>query len=95
MAGRKPQPVQLPTLTIEIKERIMAAASRPVPAVGENVAGKTVSLLEGCVEVLGSVRDGNPRSATEYVRMVQLAAASMPRPSRSRSLRRWRLSMRS
>lgn len=78
MAGRKPQPNQLPTLRIEIKERILAAASRPVPAVGEDSAGKMVSLFEGCVEVLGSAREGSRRSAAEYVRLVQLAAVSVP-----------------
>ncbi len=56
----------------------MAAASRQVPAVDEDSEGGTVSLFEGCVEVLGSARDGNRRSAAEYVRMVQLAAVSRP-----------------
>lgn len=56
----------------------MAGASRPVPAVGEEAAGKTVSLFEGCVEVLASAREGNRKSAGEYVRLVQLAAVSVP-----------------
>lgn len=58
----------------------MAAASHQVPAVGDDSDGRTVSLFEGCVEVLGSARKGNRRSAAEYVRMVQLAAASVPPP---------------
>jgi len=78
LAGRKPQPGQLPTLTIPIRERIMAGASRQVPAIGEDGEGRTVSLFEGCVEVLGSARKGNRKSATEYVKVVQLAAASVP-----------------
>lgn len=77
-AGRPPEPGQLPTLTIPIKERVLSAASRQVPAVGNDSEGKTVSLFEACVEVLGSARDGNRSSAAEYVRMVQLAAASVP-----------------
>ena len=56
----------------------MVAASRQVPAVGNDSEGRTVSLFEGCVEVLGSARDGNRSSAAEFVRMVQLAAASVP-----------------
>ena len=78
LAGRRPQPGQLPVLAIAIKERIMAAASHRVPAVGDDPEGRTVSLFEDCVEVLGSARKGNRRYAAEYLRLVQLAAASVP-----------------
>ena len=78
LAGRIPRPGQLPTLTLPVRERIMAGASRQIPAIGEDGEGKTVSLFEGCVEVLGSARKGNRKSAAEYVRMVQLAAVSVP-----------------
>lgn len=78
LAGRKPQPGQLPTLTIAIRKRILAAASRQVAAVGEDSTGKTVSLFEGCVEVVALAREGNRKSAAEYVRIVQLAALSVP-----------------
>ncbi len=78
LAGRKPRPGQIPTLTVPIRDRIMTAANRPVPAIGEDANGATVSLFEGCVEVLGSAREGNRREAAEYVRIVGLAAASVP-----------------
>lgn len=80
LAGRTPRPGQLPNLTIPIRERIMAAASRPVPAIGEDADGERVSLFEACVEVLGSAREGNREEAAEYVRIVRLAAASVPPP---------------
>lgn len=79
-AGRRPKPGQLPTLTILVKERIMAAASRQVPAIGEDADGGTVSLFEGCVEVLGSAREGNRKEAADYVRIVRLAATSVRAP---------------
>lgn len=77
-AGRKTQPGQLPLLTIETKAKIMAAANRQVRSVAEDSKGTTVSIFEGCVEVLGSVREGDRKAAAGYVRMVQLAAASVP-----------------
>ena len=77
-AGRSPDRPSLPILTIPIKERIMLAASRRVQAAGEAAGGETVSLFEACVEVLGFARQGDCKSASEFVRMVQLAAASVP-----------------
>ena len=79
-AGRRPDRPSLPILTIPIKERIMLAASRAVQAVGEAAEGETVSLFEACIEVLGFARQGDYKSASEFVRMVQLAAASVPPP---------------
>lgn len=56
----------------------MAAASRPIPAINEDPSGATVSFFQGCVEVVASARKGNFKSAREYVRLVQLAATSVP-----------------
>lgn len=77
-AGRRPDQLSLPILTIPVKEMIMAAASRRVPALEEDTELASVTLFEACVEVLGSARQGDQKSAKEHVRTVQLAAASVP-----------------
>lgn len=77
-AGRRPNPISLPVLTVPVRKLILAAANRRVPAVGEDAQGQTVTMFEACVEVLGSVREGNLKDAREYVRTVQFAAASVP-----------------
>ena len=76
--GRPQDPPLLPTLNVPTRERIMLAASRPVPALGEGPEGNTVTMFEACVEVMGFVRNGNPKSAADFVRTVHRAAASVP-----------------
>ena len=76
--GRTPDRPLLPTLTVPTRERIMSAASRPVPALGEGPEGDTVTLFEAFVEVMAFVRNGNRKSAADFVRTVHRAAASVP-----------------